>query len=66
MQRKIEKRDKKVTKGRFPIEYQTNAGVWIKDREWKKTANPSSWQNDFRRENIDIAMLEKRKKQKML
>jgi len=31
--------DKTHTKGRFPIDYKTNAGSWIKDREWKKLAN---------------------------
>ena len=55
-----------MTKGRFPIEYQTNAGVWMKDRAWKKTANPNSWKAEARTESTDVAMLEKRKKQKML
>ena len=66
MQRKDQQRDKTLTKGRFPIQYQTNAGVWVKDREWKRTANPNSWKNDERREAVDNAMLEKRKKQKLL
>lgn len=66
MQRKIEVREKKMTKGRFPIPYQTNAGVWMNDRSWKKTANPNSWNKETHMENTDIAMLEKRKKQKML
>ena len=26
---------KTKTKGRFPREYSTNAGVWVNDREWK-------------------------------
>ena len=38
----------------------------MKDREWKKMANPDSWKNDERREQVDNAMLEKRKKQKLL
>ena len=51
------------TKGRFNrIEYQTNAGVWLKDREWKKTANPGLFNIEERKESIDVAMLEKRKK----
>ena len=29
------------TKGRFQIQARTNAGNWIKDREWKNLANPA-------------------------
>ena len=66
MQRVENARVKTLTKGRFPIQYQTNAGVWVKDREWKQSANPKAWNNDQRIENQDFKMLEKRKKQKML
>ena len=59
-------REKKVTKGRFPIQYQTNAGVWVQDREWKQKANPKAWNSEKRTENQDLAMLTKRKKQKLL
>ena len=38
----------------------------MKDRAWKKTANPNSWKAEARTETTDVAMLEKRKKQKML
>ena len=45
------------TKGRFPRDYRTNAGVWINDREWKKVANPSLAKEDKRIEATDNAML---------
>ena len=38
----------------------------MKDIEWKKTANQSTWQKDTSLEAKDIEMLEKRKKQKIL
>ena len=57
---------KTKTKGRFPREYKTNAGSWINDREWKNKANPSLAQDDKRMEASDNAMLQKRKKQKLL
>ena len=44
----------------------TNAGVWIQDREWKKTANKSAWEKDAKIEAADNNMLERRKKQKLL
>ena len=50
----------------MPIPYKTNAGAWMKDIEWKKTANQSTWQKDTSLEAKDIEMLEKRKKQKIL
>lgn len=33
---------KSKQRGKFPIEYQTTGGSWLKDREWKRTANPSA------------------------
>ena len=57
---------KTKTRGRFPREYQTNAGVWIKDRSWIGKANPALANEDRRLENQDKDMLEKRKKQKIL
>lgn len=57
---------KKATKGMFPIPYTTNAGMWMKDREWKMQANQKVWDGEQEREKVDVGMLEKRKKQKML
>ena len=54
------------TKGRFPRDYKTNAGSWINDKQWKKKANPTLAKDDHRSEASDKAMLEKRKKQKLL
>ena len=55
------------TKGRFNnIEYQTGAGVWMKDREWKRSANPDLWSTERQREANDLTALEKKKKQKIL
>ena len=50
------------TKGRFPTNFQTNAGVWMRDRDWKETANPALRSMGQRMELMDIKMLEKRKK----
>ena len=55
-----------MTKGRFPIDYLTNAGAWIKDREWKRRANPDLWAREKRIEDAELKMLESRKKQKIL
>jgi len=38
----------------------------MKDRDWKRTANPQAWQYETRLEDADNKMLEKRKKQKLL
>ena len=57
---------KTSTKGRFPIPYKTNAGMWIRDREWKQKANEKMHSVEMAREAQDVDMLERRKKQKML
>ena len=51
------------TKGRFNrIEYQTNAGVWMRDKSWQRTANPGLFDREEYKEARDVQMLEKRKK----
>ena len=57
---------KTSTKGRFPIPYKTNAGMWIKDREWKQLANKKIHGMEMSKEAADVDMLERRKKQKIL
>lgn len=57
---------KTSTKGRFPIPYKTNAGMWIKDREWKQLANKKMHNMEHSKEVADVDMLERRKKQKIL
>ena len=54
------------TKGRFPVDFQTTAGAWMKDRDWKQRANPVLQQRENKIENSEVKMLEKRKKQKIL
>ena len=39
---------KSVTKGRFNPAFKTNAGAWMVDRDWKKTANPEAWKTSLR------------------
>mmetsp|Transcript_41525 Transcript_41525/g.54669 ORF Transcript_41525/g.54669 Transcript_41525/m.54669 type:complete len:106 (+) Transcript_41525:1675-1992(+) len=65
-QRKETTMHKTSTKGRFPIPYKTNAGMWMKDREWKQRANVKMHKAELSREAIDVDMLERRKKQKLL
>ena len=38
----------------------------MNDREWKKTANRNAWNGEARTEAADLAMLERRRKQKVL
>lgn len=64
--RKIDLMERTITKGRFPINYKTNAGSWMNDREWKKTANRNAWNGEARTEANDLAALERRRKQKVL
>jgi len=52
--------EKVKTKGRFQIEAQTNAGNWMKDREWIYLANPKLKQAEMAREEIDMRLLKKR------
>ena len=51
-----------TTKGRFPIPYNTNAGMWMRDREWKKKANLKVYAVEQEKERADVDMLERRKK----
>ena len=66
LQKKDDVKEKTLTKGRFPRNYMTNAGVWVQDRQWKKLANKKEWEKDARLEAADQNMLERRKKQKLL
>ena len=56
------------TKGRFNngMEYQTGAGVWMKDRDWKRSANPQLYSREKQREASDLSAIAKKKKQKVL
>ena len=56
--------EKVKTKGRFQIKANTNAGNWMKDREWQYKANPMIKEVEDKRESFDIDLLIKRKKQK--
>lgn len=53
LQKKDDVKDKTLTKGRFPRDYMTNAGVWVQDRQWKKLANKNAWEKDARLEAAD-------------
>ena len=38
----------------------------MKDREWKRSANPDLWTTERQQEESDLTVLEKKKKQKIL
>ena len=63
---KEEKYERNNTKGRFPIQYATNAGSWIHDKAWKNIANPAASQHVVNLERREFKKLEDRKKQKIL
>ena len=54
------------TKGRFQIQARTNAGNWIQDREWSYLANPAIKKIEAAREDMDIKLMQKRQKQKLI
>lgn len=66
MQQKSEEKVKQVTKGRFSMQFPTNARVWMNDQEWKKRANEGAWKAQEQYEASDFKMMEKRKNQKVL
>ena len=53
--------EKVKTKGRFQIKACTNAGNWIRDRDWGYLANPRLKAVEEMREAFDTKLLEKRR-----
>jgi len=58
--------EKVKTKGRFQIQACTNAGNWIRDRQWIYLANPRLKAVEEQREKFDTALLDKRREQKLI
>jgi len=52
--------EKQRTKGRFLIEARTNAGNWMRDRDWIHLANPGLKHAEQVREDFDMKLLVKR------
>jgi hypothetical protein len=50
------------TKGRFAVEIPTNATLNRTDAAWAKKANPEAFKLQEYRDNMDLKMLEKKKK----
>ena len=48
------------------MEFATTAGSFLKDRDWQRSANPKLQKANERAERADLAMMEKRRKQKLL
>ena len=61
---RVKPADKKTTKGKFVIKANTNAGNWIKDKQWMNRANPKIREAELLREEIDLHLLSKRHEQK--
>ena len=55
-----EKLEKLKTKGRFAIKAATNAGNWVKDKDWVAKANPGLKAHEEKREKLDIELMKKR------
>ena len=58
--------EKVKTKGRFQIQAKTNAGNWMRDRDWIYLANPRLKAAEVLREKADVFLLEKRQQQKYI
>jgi hypothetical protein len=52
---------KRRTKGLFVVDVATNAGSWMKDREWKFAANDIYKSLELQREAAETKILEKKK-----
>ena len=63
---KAEKVANSKTKGRFQINARTNAGNWMRDRDWKNLANPALQKAEIAREEFDIKLITKRQNQKKI
>ena len=57
---------KRKTKGLFQVDMSTNAGNWVRDRDWKFAANEVYKSLEVQREAIERKLLSKKKEQKRI